>query len=122
MKIVEAKNVYIENVEVSDLVNTADEQLWVCKNLWQLQPSGEDIRAVTAAIDSTAGAMIRGVEIVRSEQMLFNKVSVTSLRSEEGPVVGIDITGDGNDRSDHDDDAVSMLSCLSNDVQVVLSF
>ena len=107
MKIVEAKDVTVQNVDISDLVNTADEQLWVCKNPWQLQPSGEDIRAVTAAIDSTAGAMIRGVEIVRSEDMSFDKVSIAGLRSEEGPVVGIDIIGDGNDRTDHEDDVVS---------------
>lgn len=107
MKTVEAKNVTVQNVSISDLVNTADEQLWVCKNPWQLQPSGEDIRAVTAAIDSSQGAMVRGVEIVRSEAMSFDQVSIADLRSEEGPVIGIDIIGDGNDRTDHEDDAVS---------------
>jgi len=107
LKIVEAKNVSVSDVEISDLANTADKQLWVCKHSWQLQPSGEDIRAATAAIDSTAGATTRGIEIVRSERMSIQKVSVTDLRSEEGPVFGIDITGDGNDRTDHDDDVVS---------------
>lgn len=36
LKIVEARNVHVNNVEIDDLVNTADSQLWVCKNPWQL--------------------------------------------------------------------------------------
>lgn len=106
MKFVEAKNVMVEDVEIFDLVNSADKQIWVCKQPWQL-PSGEDITAVTADIDSTAGATTRGIEIVRSDSMSIEKVSLTDLRSEEGPVFGIDIMGDFNDRTDHDDDAVS---------------
>jgi hypothetical protein len=105
LKVVEASNVVIELVEISDLYNSGDAQLWLCKNKWQLQPSGEDIMAVTAALNSNLGSMVRGVEVVRCDDMRFSQVDVTQLESDEGGVVAFDITGDGNDRTDHEDDA-----------------
>lgn len=102
----EAKNVDIENVTISDILNTADEQIWVCGANWQLQPSEENIQSYSSAPDSSGAARVSGVEIVRSEAIVLDLVTIESLKSEEGGVVGIDISGDANDRTDHDDDTV----------------
>lgn len=106
LKIVEAADATIKKVEISDLKNKADAQIWVCGYLhpWQL-PSGEDVRAVTPATDSSQGAMIRGIEVLRSDKIQLMDVSVQNLASDEGSSVGIEIIGDGNDRTDHEDDS-----------------
>lgn len=59
--------------------------------------------AATAALNSNLGFMVRGVEVVRCDDMRFTVVDVTQLESNEGGVVAFDITGDGNDRTDHED-------------------
>lgn len=114
IKIVESKNVNIESVSIADLLNAADEQIWVCGAHWQLQPSGEDVRPTSAAPNSSGNAMVRGVEVVRSEEMVLSSVTIEGLKSDEGAVVGIEIKGDGNDRTDHMDDAVRCSEVLIN--------
>jgi hypothetical protein len=106
LKMVEAKQVKVQNVEIYDLKNSADAQIWTCgyQYPWQMS-SGEDLRAVTAATDSALSAMVRGIEVIRSDIVSFKTVSVEDLASDEGASIGIELIGDDNDRSDHEDDA-----------------
>jgi hypothetical protein len=104
IKLVEASNVRINNAEVSNLLNIGDFSNWVCRHKWQAQPSSEEIRAYTADINSGQTAMVRGFKLVRTDRVQFTNVHVHSLVSEEGSVVGFDIVGDTNDRTDHSDD------------------
>lgn len=105
LKLVELAHAKIERLDIYDLKNTGDSQIWTCGNLhpWQLD-SGEDIRAITAASDSSQSAMVRGVEIIRGNDIAFRTVSVKNLTSDEGASIGFDMVGDGNDRTDHEDD------------------
>ncbi|KAL3916668.1 MAG: hypothetical protein SGILL_005072 [Bacillariaceae sp.] len=118
LKIVEAKDVLVKNVEIYDLKNSADVQIWTCGYLhpWQLS-SGEDVRAATAATDSRQSAMIRGIEVIRSDIVEINSVNIDDLASDEGQSIAIDVIGDGNDRSDHDDDTgISFKSVTVNNL------
>lgn len=107
LKLVELEDAVIENVQVQDLKNSGDKETWTCRpeNKWRMQPSDEEIQTITAASNGAQSAMIRGVELVRCNSILFRNVSVTELSSDEGSSWGFDITGDSKDRSDHDDDA-----------------
>jgi hypothetical protein len=80
LKVVQASNAVIEQVEISDLYNSGDAQLWLCKNKWQLQPSGENFMAATAALNSNLGSMVRGVEVVRCDDMRFIQVDVPTWK------------------------------------------
>ena len=105
LKLVEAADVIVKDVVIEDLVNSADTQIWTCGYLhpWQL-PSGEDVRAITTAIDGSQSAMIRGIQAIRSDKVKLTDVSIDYLASDEGSSIGIELSGDGNDRSDHEDD------------------
>ena len=105
LKIVEATNVDVQNVTIKNLHNSADREIWTCSHQypWQLQPSGEDIRARTADPNSEQSSMVRAVEVVRSNDVLFEQVKIMYLTSEEGSAVGLDLAGDGNDRTDYED-------------------
>lgn len=104
LKIVEAKDVSINSVSITDLRNTADFITWVCDHKWQIQPSGEDIMATKLSIGSPQTSMVRGVEVVRSDEVSFGNIRIDNLVSDEGTVKAFDIIGDDNDRTDHDDD------------------
>jgi hypothetical protein len=104
VKFVEARDVTINNVEVSDLINIGDVSIWVCRHKWQVQPSSEEIKAYTADLNSEQAAMVRGFKLVRTDKVRLTDVHVHQLVSEEGSVFAFDIVGDTNDRTDHSDD------------------
>lgn len=104
LKIVEAKNVKVANVDITDLHNKADFTSWVCNHKWQIQPSGENIMPTKLSLGSPQSSTVRGVEVVRSDEVSFRNIQIKHLTSDEGIVKAIDIVGDDNDRSDHKDD------------------
>lgn len=105
LKMVEVSDAIVQQLEVYDLKNTADNQIWTCgyQYPWQMA-NREDIRALSNDIDGSQAAMIRGIEILRSDQVTIRTVSISGLASTEGKTFGIEVIGDGNDRSDHNDD------------------
>lgn len=102
IKLVEAADVTIRDVHVEDLKNGADLARWECTTKWQLQPSGEDIEAISISADTSS---VKGIQTIRSENINFSDVTLSHLSSDEGAVVGIDVIGDDNDRTDHMDDS-----------------
>lgn len=104
LKIVEAKNVKVANVDITDLHNKVDFTSWVCNHKWQIQPSGENIMPTKLSLGTPQSSTVRGVEVVRSDEVSFRNIQIKHLTSDEGIVKAIDIVGDDNDRSDHKDD------------------
>jgi hypothetical protein len=108
LKMVELSDSNVTRVDIYNLTNTADKQIWTCgrDQPWQMQPSGEDIQAKTpvTALKSQQAAMVRGVELVRCNSIDFTDMSVKNLTSHEGASIGVEVIGDSNDRSDHNDD------------------
>lgn len=104
LKLVEAADVIIKDVRVTNLHNRADLSPWVCRHKWQIQPSGEDIMAMSMTVGRNDAATVRGLQLLQCEDVSLKNVDVDTLVSEEGSVIGIDVKGDDNDRTDHDDD------------------
>ena len=108
LKMVELSDSNVTRVDIYNLTNTADKQIWTCgrDQPWQMQPSGEDIQAKTpvTALKSQQAAMVRGVELVRCNSIDFTDMSVKNLTSHEGASIGVEVIADSNDRSDHNDD------------------
>lgn len=105
LKIVEAENVRVINVKVNDLRNTADFTPWVCSHKWQIQPSGEDIKAFALSTGDPEASTVKGIELLRSEDVTIQTMDISSLVSDEGIVKAIEVIGDDNDRTDHSDDS-----------------
>eukprot|EP01129_Flabellula_baltica_P008647 TRINITY_DN345_c0_g1_i1.p1 TRINITY_DN345_c0_g1~~TRINITY_DN345_c0_g1_i1.p1 ORF type:complete len:1182 (-),score=307.27 TRINITY_DN345_c0_g1_i1:70-3615(-) len=99
LKILETDNVVLKRVTISDLYNTGDSTNWVCNQKWKLPETGEEIMPI--ANKNMEGSYIRGVEITLSDNILFNRVEIRDLWSEEGNVYGIQIRDDLSDRSDY---------------------
>lgn len=102
IKIFEAYDVSLRNVEVADLHNSADDAEWVCTQHFELR-SGEDGAGIGRKA-SSAAAGVHGIQIVRSEKISLHSVDVHDLTSEEGAVFGIEIMADNNDRSSYADE------------------
>eukprot|EP00755_Sulcionema_specki_P025104 Sspe_Gene.15544::Locus_5410_Transcript_1_1_Confidence_1.000_Length_3642::g.15544::m.15544 len=112
IKVVQARNVEVRHVTIADIVNTADLNHWVCREgKWELPANGEEIQPVRSVLKED-GATVRGIELVRSEDVVLRDVDIKDLNSHEGRVTGIEVEGDTNDRSEHNDDTgVRLWNC-----------
>ena len=84
IKIVESDNVKLWQVSIDDLKNVGEDSHWICQEEFKL-PNGQTIRPVNRGISAQA-AKVTGVEIIRSSNMVSNKVQIDNLNSDEGKV------------------------------------
>jgi len=94
------KDAIIEDVEVVDIENTADDWHWLCKQEYKL-PENQQLFKPSAAHVPRGAADVRGLEVVKSSAVMVRNLSVHNLDSDEGRVFGIDLASDMNDRSDY---------------------
>eukprot|EP01129_Flabellula_baltica_P008773 TRINITY_DN3512_c1_g7_i1.p1 TRINITY_DN3512_c1_g7~~TRINITY_DN3512_c1_g7_i1.p1 ORF type:complete len:1179 (-),score=292.00 TRINITY_DN3512_c1_g7_i1:130-3666(-) len=99
LKIVETNDIVVKRVDISDLYNVGDLTTWVCNQKWKLPETGEIIMPQSTKV---SGAHIRGVEVVMSDNVQFNRVAVRDLWSDEGNVYGFQIIDDSSDRTDYE--------------------
>lgn len=104
LKVVEARGVDVRGLVVEDLRNAADRRTWICGHRWQVPGSEEDVAAIAQRAGPPQASSVRGIEVVRSDDVSFCNVVVERLKSDEGVVKGIEVVGDDNDRTDHEDD------------------
>jgi hypothetical protein len=90
----------LKNVDVDDLVNTGDDSHWVCQQDYEL-PNGQRIHPTNFDL-SANGAMVCGIEIIRSQEVQCTNVVVDNLNSEEGAAIGIHVRGDLNDQTGYE--------------------
>ena len=87
IKIVESDDVKLWQVSIDDLKNVGEDSHWICQEDYKL-PNGQTIKPVNRGI-SAQGAKVTGMEIVRSSNMVSNKVEINNLYSDEGKMYWI---------------------------------
>lgn len=93
-------DVLVSNTTVTHLMNSADKAHWLCGASVKLLRSGELLRSVPLGGGPSMAADVRGLRVGLSERVVLRNSLIDGLHSVEGPVYGIDLSPDSNDRSD----------------------
>eukprot|EP00961_Rhodomonas_salina_P231464 3126495-Rhodomonas_salina.1 len=105
IKLQQTLHVELKRVEVSDLRNDADKGHWLCSQQYEL-PENSQTFVPIQSVPKNSGADVRGLEIVRCDDVEVNNVDIVDLNSDEGMVIGIEVAEETNDRTDYSEDKI----------------